>query len=78
MSQSLKILVEYVDFHSDNYQGGSGKSFEFTTIIEVSADLKGHEIKALVIDRVNGLAQSRRPFLVKHDSNPVITRMEIL
>ena len=31
----MKVLVNYVDFHPDNYQGGSGKSFEFEVMIEI-------------------------------------------
>lgn len=74
----MNILVKYIDFHSDNHQGGSGKSFEFQVVVVVPDDLKVSDVRAYIETTVEESAKSRRPFQCKYDPSPTITKMEIL
>ena len=56
----MKLLVNYVDFHPDNHQGGSGKSFEFEVMIEIKEPCTDvwDEIHA----KISQIAEKQRPF----------------
>jgi len=46
----MNVLVKYIDFHSDNYQGGSGKSFELKTLVRLEPGTLAIDIKDVVMD----------------------------
>lgn len=58
----MTVLVYYIDFHWDNHQGGSGKSFESQISFKVPEDLMAHEIKEWIDTQLYGHCQSIRPF----------------
>lgn len=73
----MKLLVEYVDFHSDNHQGGSGKSFELQTVIEI--DEPCSDVWSSIYMKMSEVVSKQRPFIVNGDRNtPVIKRVTIL
>lgn len=74
----MRVLVNYVDFHSDNYQGASGKSFEFKTLIEVPRDVLAENVKDFVLEELDKITRAQRPFTVQHESKFVVQSMEIL
>jgi hypothetical protein len=59
----MKALVYYVDFHSDNHQGGSGKSFEFKAVIDVPTVIKVDEVMFYIECEVGNITRAKRPFL---------------
>ncbi len=41
-------IVKYIAFHPDNYQGGSGKSFEFTDLVVVEDEVSVGLLEAAI------------------------------
>lgn len=75
----MKLLVEYIDYHPDNYQGGSGKSFEFKRVIEVDDEMKASEILPHVRSRLSEIAIEDRPYSPRSENyRPAIQRIEVL
>lgn len=72
----MKILVKYVDFHWDNYQGGSGQSFNFSTLIEVSDELEISDLLAEVYQKLGEACEKNRPF--RQQQSCAIQSIEIL
>ena len=72
----MKLLVNYVDFHPDNHQGGSGKSFEFEVMIEIKEPCSD------VWDEIHGelkpIVERQRPFQVGGVNNYVIQKVTLL
>lgn len=58
----MKALVSYVDFHWDNHQGGSGKSFELTCSIEIPDDLIASDFFEYVHKTIGEKVKRERPF----------------
>lgn len=58
----MKALVKYVDFHWDNYQGGSGKSFDLTLSVDVPDDLKACEFFDFIHKQMDTKVKHERPF----------------
>jgi hypothetical protein len=52
----MKLLVYYIDFHWDNYQGGSGKNYELRYALDVPSDLAVGNVRSYVIDKISELA----------------------
>ncbi|HBI00877.1 MAG TPA: hypothetical protein DDY18_04555 [Flavobacterium sp.] len=63
----MNVLVKYIDFHSDNYQGGSGKSFELKTLVRLEPGTLAIDIKDVVMDHLYDLAKEQKPFRIDHD-----------
>lgn len=61
----MKLLVKYIDFHADNYQGGSGKSFEFNSLVEIEDDCKAIDILENVHKSLKKIILNHRPFNTK-------------
>lgn len=74
----MNILVKYIDFHSNNHQGGEGQSFEFQVVVEVPADIKASDVKPYIERAIGESAKAKRPFHIKYDPDPTIIKMEIL
>lgn len=73
----MKLLVEYVDFHSDNHQGGSGTSFEFQTAIEIT--MPCDDVWEAIHKKMSEIVLKQRPFFVASDSKyPSIKRVTLL
>jgi bacillopeptidase F (M6 metalloprotease family) len=72
----MKALVKYIDHHYDNYQGGSGTSFEFSTIVDLDKDLRVYEVAQFIQDSIFKLCKTHRPYSQK-DSYPVIKEVSI-
>ena len=62
----MNILVNYVSFHPDNYQGGSGESFEFTLMVRVPDSVLACQVVNLVTEQVEERASSESPFNQDH------------
>lgn len=73
----MKALVYYVDFHWDNYQGGSGKSFEMRKSIDIPDNLKAGEIVIYVSEELTKHIHSQRPFQQK-DTAFTIQKVELV
>lgn len=73
----MKLLVKYVDFHADNYQGGSGTSFEFEAMIEVKEPCE--DVWDEIHRQMGLIVAKQRPFKIKEESNfPVIQKVILL
>ena len=57
----MKALIYYVDFHPDNYQGGSGKSFQVKTIVNIPVDCLAINVFTFIHEHLNKY-KSDRPF----------------
>jgi hypothetical protein len=58
----MKLIVKYVDFHWDNHQGGSGKSFEFCLTADVPEGLLAVDIFDFIHRKVEEKVQRERLF----------------
>lgn len=56
----MKLLVKYVDFYNDNYQGASGKIFEFETMIEIKEPVE--DVWAEIHRQMALIVKGQRPF----------------
>lgn len=73
----MRLLIEYVDFHCDNNQGGSGTSFQFQTVIEISESCK--DIWQEIHEKMEEVVKRQRPFNVSYQSKrPAIQRVTLL
>jgi hypothetical protein len=72
----MKVIVKYVAFHPDNYQGGSGKSFEFYGIVEISDEIKVSEVKLFIEQQIYQQGLARSPW--NQDFKVSIQSMEIV
>lgn len=71
----MKVVVKFVDFHWDNYQGGSGKSFEMTLSADVPEELKAKDFFEFIHNVMNEKIKRERPF--QQDNRYSIQRIEI-
>jgi len=74
----MKILVHYVDFHPDNHQGGSGKSFEFSKTFEVEQDCRADQIIRVVGEKLIAHVRKQRPYNDIGEDGLAIQKLEIL
>lgn len=72
----MKALVKYIDFHADNYQGGSGKSFEMTFSFDIPDDLLAVDIFELTHKKIKERSLKTKPF--NADSVYSINSVEII
>lgn len=73
----MKVLVDYVDFHWDNYQGGSGKSFELTASIDIPDELFVKDLLDAIHNHLKKKIENERPFNQK-ETRYSIQRIEIV
>lgn len=60
----MKVLVNYTEVISDNYQGGSGKVYDRSTIIEISGEALSENLFELC---ANKIAEDYQPFMDAND-----------
>jgi hypothetical protein len=72
----MNVLIYYIDFHPDNYQGGSGKSFEMRYSLTIPNDILVGEIKEYILNKLSDHVRNQRPF--GHDVNASIITIEII
>ncbi len=72
----MKVKITYVDFHWDNYQGGSGKSFEFLIFITIPDETLVGAIYDLIMSKLEEKIIRERPF--KQDNKWSVTRIEVV
>jgi hypothetical protein len=65
----MTVSVKYLDFHWDNHQGGSGKSFEFKVTVVIPDDLPAKDVVEHIRQEVIKHASHARPF--NQNSQPV-------
>lgn len=58
----MKFLIKYLDFHWDNHQGGSGKSFTFTILFEVPDAIRADQMWEAIHLAVKSHSDKTRPF----------------
>lgn len=58
----MKALVTYIDFHWDNYQGGSGKTVETSISVEISETLTVGDVFEFIHKTVRAHCERYRPF----------------
>ena len=58
----MTVLVKYIDFHWDNYQGGSGKSFHIQHIINVAEDIYSQNVHDYILKKLDEHIGNERPF----------------
>ena len=72
----MNLMVHYVDFHWDNYQGGSGKSFKLQARIYISKEITAGNILPQILAHLKERVKTERPF--QQDNEFSIQRIEIL
>jgi hypothetical protein len=72
----MKAVVTFVDFHWDNHQGGSGKSFEFSLSLDIPDRQTADQFWDFVHGRLAEKVQRERPF--KQDNKYSIQYVEIV
>ena len=75
----MRILVQYVDFHPDNYQGGSGKSFEFEAMIVIPEEVLACDVWEEIHKQLEKICSNNRPYNSKNEKNkPAIKKVILL
>lgn len=73
------VKVNYVDHHIDNYQGGSGKSFQFSHSIEIPYETPTSQLKNYIHEKLLEHVAKQRPYHSQYDKiNPAIQSIEIV
>jgi len=72
----MKVLIKYIDFHWDNYQGGSGRTVESSYKVDVPDDIRSDSIYEYLHQRLLTYIESRRPF--KQQNKHTVVSMELL
>lgn len=72
----MTVIVHYVDFHWDNYQGGSGKSFELSAKFDIPNDLPASGVEKYILAQMDQRLALERPF--RQNSAATIKRIEIV
>jgi hypothetical protein len=73
----VTLLITYIDFHWDNYQGGSGKSYTLNIKTEIPDNVLVGGLWSLVHEKVKAHSEKSRPFHQK-DQRYVITKVEMI
>ena len=71
----MKVLIRYIDFHWDNYQGGSGKTIESSVSLDLPDDLRVDCVFEYIHSRLNSYIEDRRPF--KQSEKYTVVSMEL-
>lgn len=58
----MKALIKYIDFHMDNYQGGSGKTVEGTLTLDIPQTLVMYNFFDFMHKELEHHLYQRRPF----------------
>lgn len=72
----MKALIYYIDFHWDNYQGGSGKSFELVHCVDLKYELTMNDFWEFIHKTIQDRIKTERPF--QQTNRYSIQRVEIL
>lgn len=72
----MKVIVTYIDFHWDNYQGGSGKSFILKFIYDAPGELRCADLTDRIQRALDDHVNSVRPF--SQNNKYDIVQMEII
>lgn len=72
----MKIVVTYIDFHWDNYQGARGKLFELNCSFDVPDTLKAVDIFEYVHQQLENKVKTQRPF--PQNNKYCIQRVELI
>jgi len=72
----MKALVYYIDFHWDNHQGGSGKSFNMRATFDLPVDLCVMQLRAHIEKKLSEHITKQRPFSQKEAAS--IIRIELI
>lgn len=78
----MKLLVYFVAYYWDNYQGGSGKYVESKLLIEIDNDVPSYMIWEKVHDKIKSHLKTARPydqsFYTKIQAEYSITKAELI
>jgi len=75
----MRVLVKYIDFHWDNYQGGSGQTVNSSVVIELQDSLYVREVFDEIHSQLKAHILVRRPFPQDRDLfKTTIVSMELL
>ena len=58
----MKVIISYVSFYWDNYQGGSGKSFELSMSLDIPDNMTACNIWEYIHERLLLKVKNERPF----------------
>jgi hypothetical protein len=72
----MRVLIKYIDFHWDNYQGGSGKSFEMKHSVDVAEETKSKDVYDFILCELDEHIGNERPF--KQTNSYHIKSIEII
>lgn len=72
----MRVLIYYIDFHWDNHQGGSGKSFEMRFSLDIPAETTAAEFKNYVVRNLENHIAEQRPFQQREKAS--IIKIEVI
>lgn len=58
----MKVLVYFMAFYWDNHQGGSGKYFDSTILVEIDNEHKAVDVWQVIHNKVKDYLKIKRPF----------------
>lgn len=58
----MTVLIKYVDFHCDNHQGASGKSFQFSHVLKLPDSLVIGDFWIFIHSELEKITRMKRPF----------------
>lgn len=71
----MKVLVHWVNFHPDNYQGAQGASFEFKTLLSIPDGMEARDVQEFILKEINIKSQDSTPF--EQDRRFSVQRIEL-
>lgn len=78
----MKLLVYFIAYYWDNYQGGSGKYVESKLLVEIDNNVVAYMVWEKVHDKIKLHLKSVRPFdqtaYSKNQSEYSITKAELI
>lgn len=78
----MKVLVNFIAFYWDNYQGGSGRFSETHLLVEIEDAVCAFQIWEKIHDKIKEHLKKVRPFdqtvYSKNQSEYSITKVELL
>lgn len=74
----MLFRVTYLDFHSDNYQGGSGKTLKLETYIDLPHDMMIGSIINTIESRLSDIVLTQKQHPTRLDIPPVILKIQLI
>lgn len=78
----MRVLVYFIAFYWDNHQGGSGKYFESTILVNIDSDVKALEVWQIIHNKIQDHLKIKRPFdqtfYTKNQGEYSIVKAEII